>query len=58
MARTPKNIPFIYNKAILFFSFIKCQMRFLILGQSVRLKKKKLAKIMSSRGIGGPGTPG
>ena len=55
--RTPKNIPFIYNKAIPFFSF-RVKWRFLILGQSVGLKKKKLKKITRSRGIGGPGIPG
>ena len=32
-------------------------MRFLILGRSVRLKKKNLKKITRSLGIGGPSTP-
>ena len=44
MARTPKNIPFIYNKAIPpFFSF-RVKWRFLILVQSVGLTKKKKLK--------------
>ena len=44
MARTPKNILFIYNKAIPLFFLFRVKWRFLILGQSVGLKKKKLKK--------------
>ena len=46
------------NSAIPVFFFVYRQMRFLILGRSVELKKKTLKKITRSLRIVGPGTPG
>ena len=59
MARTPKNIPFIYNKAIpFFFSFsVKCVSWYGSVGQ-IEEKQAKKKIITRSLRIGGPGTPG